>query len=211
VPDPAKLTLADAFKALTIVQAWGIAVAMVALIVGSISIGAIFQPVVHQWSNRPRTCADMKGYPRGIWITRGVEVLVGAKETTFADELGDFTSPTGGVWYAGEGKQSPDGTYPQRTRKLFSTTEAPSPGQRIVVTWSDPADNKFTANSDLLVSDDGCSMQGPFRNTASNLEGGVVEGFVQYCWSHASQCPPVQQGWRPARLIRQSSPDRPAR
>lgn len=196
LPSPTQVTIGHLLRSLTVTQAWSVGAVLLSLSAGVFTAGAVLQPVVQKWADLPKTCADKIGYPLGIWYTRGASVQVGAQDTSFSAELGDFTSLTKGVWYAGVGKPKPDRTYPNLDRKEFSSSAAPAPGRRIAVTWINLEDNNFVGEGNFLVSDDGCSMEGPFKGTGSSLPGGVVEVFIQYCWSQADECPPVNPDWQ---------------
>lgn len=170
--------------------------AVVTLITASVAFGAYIQPWVTALLERPRGCDDMSGYPLGRWITHGVKVRTGRVDMTFGDELGSFTGPKQGIWFAGLGKEDPlSGSYPEMKREQFTSDMAPAPGRLIQIRHISPSEDYHDLSS-LHVSADGCTMVGDFTGT---LKGKVfVEGYAAYCWQFAPRCEfsLEGEGWR---------------
>jgi len=194
------LTMNRLVGSLTLGQAWGVGAALFALIGGGFGLGAAFQPIISKIVNQPGTCATMPGYPDGEWFLRSVKVNIGRADTTFGGEI-TFTHPTGGVWYAGEGKQLPDGSYPRTTRREFTANPAPKPGAKVKLTMSNAGED-YEAEGEVFVSPDGCSMMG---NETNYLQKQIfLDNSAEYCWFQApAQCPapPSSAGWRAPRII----------
>lgn len=197
--DPSKTSVAQLLGALSFPQLWGLATALVSLMVGCISFGAFFQPEIEALIKEPKTCAQMRGYPRGVWFTKGLTVNIGRKDETFDAELGEFRTPKSGIWWVGVGPQLPDGSYEHQDQKEFVANLPPKPGASITITFKNPQEQYFDVEN-LLVSDDGCSMRGDYDSTIGPDKRRLA-GFVDYCWNQAPKCPPVPYGWRPAQVV----------
>lgn len=194
-------TLRDWIKELSPAQLRAILASLGALVATSFAVGSYFQPLVNKSLSRPRTCSDMANYPLGLWLTKGVKIRQGRADTTVGDELGEFTKPASGVWFAGLGRERPDGNYEKMELHTFSADVSPKPGRQVHVHAENPGE-KYVGESVLTVSDDGCMMVGDFKGF---LDGRLfIAGYAAYCWQFAERCvlPTDNEGWRAPNVYR---------
>jgi hypothetical protein len=112
-----------------------------------------------QIANLPdQPCHERSGYPLGRWETI-VDSDSNAKFATFIM----FTRPKGGTW------------LPSTGQGYFTTSDAPTPGIELTLRLRTETGNYLSTNK-LVVSPDGCNMQGTFSDT------GGVRGAVKYKW-----------------------------
>jgi hypothetical protein len=117
-------------------------------------------------------CATQPIYPAGRWTMRiSKDVSTPAEYANFAT----FTDPAQGTWLPAEGVGA------------FTASTVPRPGAHVTITFRmvDPMhpDQNYPYRSinDLVVSADGCQMEGTFQDTAS------VRGYVVWSYPVASQ------------------------
>ena len=104
------------------------------------------------------SCASRPGYPLGRW---GVSVE-SATPATYSNFV-TFTGTSTGTWLPTSGKGS------------FQTSVVPAPGKAVVITLSmEPG--AYTSESRLVVSADGCTMNGTFLDSERH------QGEVFYRW-----------------------------
>jgi hypothetical protein len=185
-----------------------------AVIIGLFGAGADYfvkQPRKSSEGSFPATvnCSTLPGYPLGAWHARGVLVQNGRKDTSMAREL-FFESPTTGTWPQGLGKQMPNGEYSLNPDAPFLASGALSPGKEVLFVFrrkekftageeaiASPLDRMYRSEAVMVVSADGCSMQGRDKQEESS---GNITAIVLYCWREEFSCPSLREsdGWRPA-------------
>ncbi|EKQ68325.1 hypothetical protein OsccyDRAFT_2852 [Leptolyngbyaceae cyanobacterium JSC-12] len=112
-----------------------------------------------QVANLPdQACYDRPGYPLGRWETT-VNSETNTKFATFIT----FTRPKGGTWLPSTGQGN------------FTTSVVPAPRRQVILRLRTETGNYLSTNK-LVVSSDGCSMQGTFSDS------GGVRGEVKYTW-----------------------------
>jgi hypothetical protein len=111
---------------------------------------------------QPKGCSNRSGYPVGRW---GVEDI---KSSTRRGEFSDFimfTGPQRGTWIPSEGQGS------------FTASNAPSPHAEVILTLKPDYQSTYVSTNKLVVSADGCRMEGTFADT-QNHSGEVVYVFA---------------------------------
>jgi hypothetical protein len=89
------------------------------------------------FSAAPRSCANMIGYPKGMWTVDGVKVEKGSADC-FNQDL-NFTGDNEGTWFAAVGQETPGGTFATMAREAFSAEPAPAPGKQVLLTFTSDA------------------------------------------------------------------------
>jgi hypothetical protein len=101
------------------------------------------------------TCLARSGFPMGYWTAA---VHLGSSEANYSNYI-LFLTPTSGTWSKGS----------------FETSAALTAGKEIKLTASMPNASYESVNT-LKVADDGCSMDGTFRDSQDH------KGRVSYTW-----------------------------
>ncbi|HEX6767551.1 MAG TPA: hypothetical protein VF103_18760, partial [Polyangiaceae bacterium] len=107
---------------------------------------------------KPEPCSARPGYPIGRW-------LIGAPDQS-PDAYASFvifTKSTSGTWLPTSGQGS------------FTASAAPRPEQEIVITFQ-PEKGPYRSINKLVVSSDGCRMQGTYSDTEDH------HGEATYTW-----------------------------
>lgn len=154
-PAPKKPWLQTVPGALTTASA---SVVALATIIGALTplagwIGDFFQP---------KGCSNRSGYPVGRWDVEDI------KSSTRRAEFSNFimfTSPQRGTWIPSEGQGS------------FTASIAPIPHAEVILTLKPDYQSTYVSTSKLVVSADGCRMEGTFADT-QNHSGEVVYVFA---------------------------------
>jgi hypothetical protein len=107
---------------------------------------------------KPEPCSARSGYPVGRWQI-GEENQTPNKYVNFVT----FTKSTSGTWLPSTGQGS------------FTASAAPRPGQEIVITFR-PEEGAYRSTNKLVVSSDGCRMQGTYSDTEGH------HGEAIYTW-----------------------------
>jgi hypothetical protein len=130
-----------------------------ALTVGALLAGLLVVAVAGLLVTRTNlfssTCLSRSGFPMGYWTA---VVHLGATEANYSNYI-LFLTPTSGTWAKGS----------------FETSATLTPGREIKLTASMPNASYESVNS-LKVSDDGCTMDGTFRDSQDH------KGRVTYTW-----------------------------
>jgi hypothetical protein len=111
---------------------------------------------------QPKGCSNQSGYPIGRWEVEDIKSLTRRSEfSTFIM----FTSPQRGTWIPSEGQGS------------FTASNAPSPHAEVILTLKPDQQSTYVSTSKLVVSADGCRMEGTFADTQNHF-GEVVYVFA---------------------------------
>jgi hypothetical protein len=130
------------------------AVVALATIVGALTplfgwIGDYFQPT---------GCSNRSEYPLGRWNAAEINgAPPGPQYSTYIM----FTTPKGGTWLPSQGQGS------------FTASNAPSPHAEVILTVKTDYEAKYESKNKLVVSADGCRMEGTFADNEAN-RGSVV-------------------------------------
>ena len=132
-------------------------VAALATIIGALT------PLVGGISDffQPKGCSHRSGYPIGRWDVEDIKSRTQAQYSNFIM----FTNPQRGTWIASEGPGS------------FTASNAPSPNAEIILTFKPDYQSNYESTNKLIVSADGCRMDGTFGDTDKNF-GEVVYLFA---------------------------------
>jgi hypothetical protein len=154
-PAPKKSWLQTVPGVLTAVSA---SVVAIGAIVGSLTpllgtVGDFFQP---------KGCFNRPGYPVGRWEVEDINSRTRRSEfSTFIT----FTGPQRGTWIPTDGQGS------------FTASNPPSPHAEVILTLRPDQQSNYVSTSKLVVSADGCRMQGTFADNQDH-SGEVVYVFV---------------------------------
>jgi len=109
--------------------------------------GITSQRTIGETRSTGQLCSARAGYPLGRWGI-GAKSRSSAELATFVT----FTRPNGGTWlpYSGQGS--------------FEAFPAPSPGAEVVIRFRPDSGNYLSTNN-LVVSSDGCRMDGTFSDS----------------------------------------------
>lgn len=110
---------------------------------------------------QPQGCVYRAGYPVGRWAVQDLRTTTPATYSTFIQ----FTGPKQGTWL---GSSSPGS---------FVASNSPSPNSEVVLTLKPDGVSDYTSTSKLIVSADGCRMEGTFGDTQGHF-GEVVYIFA---------------------------------
>ena len=110
---------------------------------------------------QPKGCFNRTGYPVGHWTVQDLRTTTPATYSTFIQ----FTSPNHGTWLASSSPGS------------FTASNAPIPNGEIILTLKPDGHSDYESTSKLVVSGDGCRMEGTFGDTQGHF-GEVVYIFA---------------------------------
>ena len=110
---------------------------------------------------QPKGCFNRAGYPVGRRAMQDLRTSTPATYSTFIT----FTGPQDGTWLASAGPGS------------FTASNVPLPNTGVVLTLKPEGDNKYQSTSKLIVSADGCRLEGTFGDTEGHF-GEVVYTFA---------------------------------
>ena len=133
----------------------GVLTAVSTSVVALAAIIASLTPVVSMISDFfvPKGCANRSGYPAGRWVVQDLKTTTSAQYSTFIM----FTDSQRGTWLASGGTGS------------FSASNAPAPHAKIVPTMKPDAESRYESKNTLVVSADGCRMDGTFQDTEGHF------------------------------------------
>lgn len=127
----------------------------------AIALSVVTMPLVtSQPASAESSCATQAGYPLGRWET-------GVKSVTSTSEFNTFitfTRSKGGTWLPASGQGS------------FLASSSPAPGAEVILRYRVDGNNSYSSKNKLVVSPDGCRMNGTFLDTEGH------RGEVQYKW-----------------------------
>ena len=108
----------------------------------------VTSPEVNRETRPPgKLCSALTGYPLGRWAINA-KSRSSAEYATFVT----FTRPNGGTWLPSTGQGS------------FEAFPSPSPGAEVVIKFRPDSGNYLSTNN-LVVSSDGCRMEGTFSDS----------------------------------------------
>jgi len=111
---------------------------------------------------QPEGCSNWSGYPVGRWDVEDIKSPTRRSEfSTFIM----FTRPQRGTWIPTQGQGS------------FTASNAPSPHAEVILTLTPDDQSTYVSTNKLVVSADGCRMEGTFADTQNN-SGEVVYVFA---------------------------------
>lgn len=103
---------------------------------------------------QPKGCFNRPGYPAGRWVVEDI------KSSTSRGQFSTFimfTDAQSGTWIASGGTGN------------FTASKAPSPNAKIVLTLKTDAQSSYESKSTLVVSADGCRMEGTFQDNQDHF------------------------------------------
>jgi hypothetical protein len=101
----------------------------------------------------PKGCANRSGYPAGRWVVQDLKTTTAAQYSTFIM----FTDQQRGTWIASAGTGN------------FTASNAPIPHAKIILTMKPDAESRYESTNTLVVSADGCRMEGTFQDTEGHF------------------------------------------
>ena len=128
----------------------------------AIALSVVTMPLItSQPASAESSCATQAGYPLGRWEIGAI------KSTTPTSEYSTFmtlTRPKGGTWLPASGQGN------------FTASSSPAPGAQVILRLRVDGNNSYESKNKLVVSPDGCRMNGTFLDTEGH------RGEVRYTW-----------------------------
>lgn len=110
----------------------------------------------------PKGCHTRAGYPVGRWEVE--DIRSGTHRSAFSTFI-TFLEPQSGTWVPTEGQGS------------FTASTAPKPHTGVTLTLKPDIQSNYVSTSKLVVSGDGCRMEGTFADN-QNHSGEVAYIYV---------------------------------
>src|SRR4051794_9409569 len=110
---------------------------------------------------QPKGCFNRSGYPVGRWAVQDLRTTTPATYLTFIQ----FTGSKQGTWLASSSPGS------------FTASTAPAPNSEVILTLKPDGQSDYQSTSKLVVSADGCRMEGTFGDNQGHF-GEVVYIFA---------------------------------
>jgi hypothetical protein len=107
------------------------------------------------------SCPTQAGYPLGRWEIGSIKSTT---PTSAFSTFITFTRPKGGTWLPASGQGS------------FTASSSPAPGEQVILRYRVDGNNTYSSKNKLVVSPDGCRMNGTFLDTEGH------RGEVRYTW-----------------------------